>query len=241
MTIKPFTISVGNKLYLSVLSVFVLFAAAFIVFQQTREKQYKIDSLNIRLQDYNARMEDWLHERPMPSEEELDRYVATHAMPELRVTLINRQGKVIYDSRLKDYSQLPNHLSRPEVKKAVTTGSGSTVERNSTTLNDYFFYSATRSNANGLIIRSALPYDNNLSESLKADQHYIWFALSAMLVLVIILYRFTNRLGDNITKLRTFATRADHGESLDTEDLIAFPDDELGEIAEKIVKIYKRL
>ena len=241
MPIKPFTISVGNKLYLSVLSVFVLFAAAFIVFQQSREKQYKIDSLNIRLQDYNARMEDWLQERPMPSEEELDRYVATHAMPELRVTLINRQGKVIYDSRLKDYSQLPNHLSRPEVKKAVTTGTGSTVERNSTTLNDYFFYSATRFNANGLIIRSALPYDNNLSESLKADQHYIWFALSAILVLVIILYRFTNRLGDNITKLRTFATRADHGESLDTEDLIAFPDDELGEIAEKIVKIYKRL
>ena len=241
MTIKPFTISVGNKLYLSVLSVFVVFAAAFIVFQQSREKQYKIDSLNIRLQDYNARMEDWLQERPMPSEEELDRYVATHAMPELRVTLINRKGKVIYDSRLKDYSQLPNHLSRPEVKKAVTTGTGSTVERNSTTLNDYFFYSATRFNANGLIIRSALPYDNNLSESLKADQHYIWFALSAMLVLVIILYRFTNRLGDNITKLRTFATRADHGESLDTEDLIAFPDDELGEIAEKIVKIYKRL
>ena len=32
-----------------------------------------------------------------------------------------------------------------------------------------------------------------------------------------------------------------YGESLDTEDLIAFPDDELGEIAEKIVKIYKRL
>ena len=75
MPIKPFTISVGNKLYLSVLSVFVLFAAAFIVFQQSREKQYKIDSLNIRLQDYNARMEDWLQERPMPSEEELDRYV----------------------------------------------------------------------------------------------------------------------------------------------------------------------
>lgn len=234
-------ISVGNKLYLSVLSVFVLFAAAFIVFQQNREKQYKIDSLNIRLQDYNARMEDWLHGRPLPTERELDRYVATHAMKELRVTLINSRGQVIYDNRLKDYSRLPNHLSRPEVRQAVHRGAGSTVERNSTTLGDYFFYSATRFNGDGLIIRSALPYDNNLAESLKADQHYIWFALSAMLVLVIILYRFTNRLGDNITKLRAFATRADHGDSLDSEDLVAFPSDELGEIAEKIVKIYKRL
>ena len=55
------------------------------------------------------------------------------------------------------------------------------------------------------------------------------------------LYRFTSRLGDNVKKLRTFASRADHGESLDTEDLIAFPADELGEIAERIIKIYKRL
>ena len=239
MSIK--NISVGNKLYLSVLSVFVLFAAAFIIFQQSREKQYKIDSLNIRLQDYNTRMEEQLHNMHTVDEHALDTYVREHAMPELRVTLIDARGRVFYDNRLKDYTQLPNHISRPEVRQAVNTGSGSTVERNSTTLNDYFFYSATYFPKSRLIIRSALPYDNNLSESLKADQHYIWFALSAMLVLVIILYRFTNRLGDNITKLRTFATRADRGESLDTEDLAAFPGDELGEIAEKIVKIYKRL
>ena len=62
-----------------------------------------------------------------------------------------------------------------------------------------------------------------------------------MLLLTIILYRFTRRLGDNIQRLRTFASRADHGESLDTEDLVGFPSDELGEIAERIIKIYKRL
>ena len=62
-----------------------------------------------------------------------------------------------------------------------------------------------------------------------------------MLLLVVVLYPLISRLGDNIFKLRAFATRADHGESLDTEDLAEFPSDELGEIAEKIVKIYKRL
>ena len=48
-------------------------------------------------------------------------------------------------------------------------------------------------------------------------------------------------MGDNIMKLRLFASRADHNESLDTEDLVGFPNDELGEIAERIIKIYKRL
>lgn len=241
MTILTKRISVGNKLYASVLSVFILFAAAFIVFQQSREKQYKIDRLNIQLQNYNARMAEALHYmRPM-NEQRLDGYVRRHALPELRVTIINAHGKVVYDSHLKDYSSLPPHGTRPEVMAALRDGQGSAVERNSATLNDFFFYSATYFKDLKLVVRSALPYDDNLAESLKADQHYIWFALSAMAILTLILYRFTNRLGDNITKLRLFASRADHGESLDTEDLVVFPSDELGEIAEKIIKIYKRL
>ena len=63
----------------------------------------------------------------------------------------------------------------------------------------------------------------------------------AIIILTLVLYRFTNRLGENIRKLRVFASRADHGESLDTDDLMGFPDDELGEIAEKIIKIYWKL
>lgn len=236
------SLGIGRRIYFSVLSAFVLFAAAFILFQQNREKQYKIDNLNLRLQDYNLRMHDWMQVAQHPNEQALDRYVATHALNELRVTIIDRNGHVLYDNRKKNYTQLPNHLTRPEVKAAVLQGWGSTVERNSATLGTYFFYSATRfSHDNSLIIRSALPYDNNLVESLKADQHYLWFALSIMLLLVVVLYPLISRLGDNIFKLRAFATRADHGESLDTEDLAEFPSDELGEIAEKIVKIYKRL
>ena len=241
MTLLPQRIGLGRRIYISVMAAFALFAVAFMVFQQNREKQYKIDTLNLRLQDYNARMHDWMSYAGHTDEQSLDRYVATHAMHQLRVTLISRGGRVLYDSRMKDYRHLPNHRSRPEVQGAVRQGWGFSVERNSSTTGDSFFYSATCFPKDGLVIRSALPYDNNLSESLKADQHYIWFALSVMLVLTLILYRFTERLGDNIGKLRAFAARADHGESLDTEDLVEFPDDELGEIAEKIVKIYKRL
>ena len=91
------------------------------------------------------------------------------------------------------------------------------------------------------MVRSALPYDNSLAEVLKTDQHYLWFTLVAVLILVFILYRFVSRLGDNIAKLRLFASRADHNESLDTEDLVGFSGDELGEIAERIIKMYKRL
>lgn len=233
--------SVGTKLYLSVLSVFLIFAVSFIVFQQEREKQYKIDTLNLKLQDYNKHMEESVRLLNLKTEAQLDHYVDSHNFPNLRVTIIRTDGKVTYDSRLKDYSHLSNHITRPEIASALKDGTGSTVDRNSETLSGDYFYSATCCPRDSFLIRSALPYNNDLTKSLQADQHYIWFALCAILLLTVILYRFTHRLGHNIMKLRTFATRADHNESLDVEDLAVFPSDELGEIAERIIKIYKRL
>ena len=45
-------IPIGRKLYIEVISVFLIFAATFIVYQHMREKQYKIDTLDLRLQNY---------------------------------------------------------------------------------------------------------------------------------------------------------------------------------------------
>ena len=233
--------SVGTRLYVSVLTVFVAFAAAFIIFQHAREREYKIHSLNLRLQDYNSRMVETLEYIGNHSEETLDRYVRNHHMHGLRVTLIDRSGRVVYDNLYKDYDKMDAHSNREEVREAFSDGSGYDFSRLSATMNQTYFYSATYVPKLDLVVRSALPYDNSLAEVLKTDQHYLWFSLVAMLILVLILYRFVSRLGDNITKLKIFASRADNNESLDTEDLADFPDDELGEIAERIIKIYKRL
>ena len=233
--------SVGTKLYFSVLAVFILFAASFIVFQHDREKSYKIDLLDTRLQDYNKHMAEVLALNKNMSERSIDNYVKTHYESDMRVTLIRMDGTVFYDNKFKNYSSLENHLSRDEVMKAKKYGTGYDIDRKSSTLDESFFYSATSFPKQNFIIRSALPYNNSLAKMLQTDQHYIWFSLAAVLLLTILLYRFTYRLGMNIKKLRTFASRADHNESLDTEDLVDFPGDELGEIAEKIIKIYKRL
>lgn len=236
-----FRTSVGTRLYVSVLSVFIVFAAAFIIFQHAREREYKITSLNTRLQDYNSRLIETLEYIHDSSEKAIDGYIANHHIRGLRVTMIRRDGQVVYDNMYKDYKHMDNHKNRDEVREAFANGSGYDFSRISSSLHQDYFYSATYVPELDLVVRSALPYDNGLSQALKSDQHYLWFALVAMLILVLILYRFTSRLGDNITRLRLFASRADHNENLDTEDLVGFPGDELGEIAERIIKIYKRL
>lgn len=234
-------ISVGHKLYLSVLALFLLYAALFIIFQQSREKDYKIDTLNMRLQDYNTRMEESLQYIGKHDENTLKEYVQKHHLQDLRVTLIDKNGKVIFDNIRKDYKNIHNHSNRKEIREALAKGNGYDIDRNSSTLKGDFFYSATYFPDNGFLIRSALPYNNDLSKSLQADQHYIWFTLATVIILTVLLYRFVQRLGKNITKLKAFASKADHNEHIDTEDLIEFPGDELGEIAERIIKIYKRL
>lgn len=234
-------LSVGNKLYLGVISVFMVFAVAFIVFQQTREKRYKEETLHLKLQDYNDRLHVSLEFLGNPNEETLNRYVQLHNEKNIRVTLIDKKGRVFFDNLRKDYAHIANHSNRTEFVQALKTGQGATVDRKSNTTNIDYFYSATYFPKAGYVIRTALPYDNDLVKSLEADQHYIWFALSAMLILIIPLYRFTQRLDKNIMKLSIFASRADHNENLDTDDLIDFPNDELGEIAERIIKIYRRL
>lgn len=234
-------ISVGQRLYASVLGVFLLFTATFMLFQHSREKQYKTDTLNIRLQAYNTHMADILQYIGKTDEKTLDKYVREHYTHGLRVTLITPDGNVLYDNMRKDYANFNNHANRKEVINALHNGAGTDIERNSNTLKHDYFYSATYFPKKNIIIRSALPYDNDLAKSLQTDQHYLWFALTAMAILTIVLWRFMSRLSDNITKLRTFARRAAHSGSLETEDLAGFPDDELGEIAERIVKIYKNL
>lgn len=234
-------ISVGTRLYASIMAIFLLFAIAFIVFQQVREKQYKIELLNEKLQNYNKQLADAMKYMGKADETTLDSYVKTHSLPNLRVTIIDNEGHVTFDNLEKNYNRFTNHANRPEVIEAKKKGSGSSVERNSKTLKQEFFYSATYFNDSKITIRSALPYNNDLTKSLQTDQHFIWFALTTIIILTLVLWSFLSRLGANITKLKLFASRADHNESLETEDLIAFPDDELGEIAERIIKIYKRL
>ena len=43
----------------------------------------------------------------------MNKYVAMHNMPGLRVTIINTKGEVIYDNKLSKPTHAANHLNRP--------------------------------------------------------------------------------------------------------------------------------
>ena len=230
-------ISFSWRLFLSVMALFIAFALCFIAYQYQREKAYKVELLDMQLQDYNERLHMQLHQlNDSLWEDELARYIARYMNKNLRVTIISLQGKVIYDNR-GDSVLMENHIGRPEIQEALRDGKGYNVRRLSATTGVTYFYSATLYDK--FIIRSALPYNLNLLQHLSADPHYIWFTVTITLILIFLFYRYTARLGKAVNQLREFAKRADKNEPIDTDT--DFPHNELGEISGHIVQIYKRL
>lgn len=231
-------LSFSRKLFLSVISLFIVFAICFIAYQYQREREYKVELLNTQLQDYNSRLYERMNEQPA-NKDIVNDYIRDHSLQDLRVTLIDIDGDVLYDSYEPNFAQLENHLDRPEVQKALKNGNGFDVRRTSETTGLPYFYSATR--YKDFIIRSALPYNVSLIHNLKADPHYLWFTIIVSLLLMIIFYKFTNKLGTSISQLREFAMRADRNEPIEMGMQSAFPHNELGEISQHIIQIYKRL
>ncbi len=234
------SISFSQRLFLSVLSLFLVFAGCFVAFQHHREKSYKIMVLNTKLQDYNSRLDEYLTHCGEANDSLVEEFIHRHPLGEMRVTLIRPDGTVIYDSQEHDLSLLHNHRDRKEIQQALESGSGYDIIRASETLPSKFFYSATYFKDSGYLVRSALPYNVTLANDLSADRGYVWFTIVLTLILTYIYYKYTRKLGTNISQLRQFAKRAEREEDLENVN-ITFPNNELGEISRHIVHLYAQL
>ncbi len=233
------TISFSQRIFVSVLLLFLSFAVCFVIFQYQREKSYKTELLHTRLQNYNERMYEKLQRCPELTNDTIDAYVRKHLLPDLRVTIIKADGQVIYDNK-HNLSDMENHLNREEVQEALQTGSGYDMHRTSVSMQHEYFYSASYFPDGGYIIRSALPYDLNLMDLLAVDRHYMWFSLILIIILTYVYYKYTRKLGKNINQLRIFAKQAESEANLENLHF-EFPNNELGEISRHIVHLYTQL
>ena len=71
-------------------------------------------------------------------------YVIHHQMEGLRVSVIDKEGRVILDSYDTEVEALGNHLQRTEIQQALREGSGYDIKRMSQSTHETYFYSATR-------------------------------------------------------------------------------------------------
>ena len=227
---SPIKLTYHKRLFLILLIFTWTMMLSFIGFQYYREKQYRSEVLNTQLQVYNRQLIGTI-ENNLSYEE----YIASHENPfdELRISVIDLSGKVIYDNTLP-HSTLDNHIDRPEVAQAVKDGSGYRIGRYSASDGREYFYSATRGEQ--VVVRTAIPYNASLRGLLKTDWSFLGILIAICIAMNIVGYFVTRRLGRNIERLNRFAAKAEKGESFDEAE--PFSSDELGSISNHIVKLY---
>ncbi len=231
--------SFQRNLFFSIGGIFLLFAICFSLYQYRREKEYKIDILHSRLQTYNYELMQSLGDQGVLCDSLFEAYTQSHSIDRMRVTIIDTNGRVLQDNYYQAIDSLPNHLKRIEVQEALANGNGYDIKRTSESTHETYFYSATR--FGNLVVRSAVPYSAELTESLKADNTFFYFTIAITFLLSIVLYLNTRRISRHIRYLREFAVKAEKGEELDYELEQRLPDDELGEISHTIITLYWKL
>ena len=125
---------------------------AFFTLQYTREKEYKVDTINTELQMMNIKILHNIESHGYHINEDFINDIA--ALDSVRVTVIDLKGDVMYDN--SHDGEMENHIGRMEIKEALDKGEGYTIRRLSETDRNEYFYSATRGDS--VVVRSALPY-----------------------------------------------------------------------------------
>ena len=228
-----------QRIFIYFFSAFTVFTLSILAFQYSREKEYRTSQLENTLDNVASMANAFIKHNKLNETGEygrLDSIVYLAPDPEIRVTVIDPKGVVLFDSFVGEYTAMENHFQRPEVQKALYNERGANIRHSATTGQDFYYYAR---NYDSYFIRCAAVYNVKIQHFLKTSRVFIFFMIALFLLMWLMLYLVTKRLGEFITKLRDFAVRAGKEEDIDPN--FKFPDSEFGDIQLQIVRIYNRL
>ena len=117
---------------------------------------------------------------------------------ELRITWIDKKGKVLFDNKT-DASSMENHLEREEVRQAVENGYGKS-SRYSETLTEKSLYSAKKL-SDGSIVRLSVSQYSVLTLFLGMLRPVLIIALLAVVLALLLAYRLSKNIVTPLNKL----------------------------------------
>ena len=229
-----------QKLFLYFFVLFAAFTCGIVVMVQSREQDFKTKALEEKLDAYaeiiNTALIMQQSDMKMP-DSSTTQFLRmpdslTMLFPQnIRLTLIDRQGRVLYDNALKETESMENHVQRPEILTAKKEGKGADIRISSSNNLEYLYYAKR---FNSYYIRVALPYDVQVQHFLKVDNAFLYYIIGLFLLMLLLINLVANRFGKSIKQLRDFTRNEGNSK-------IEFPDDELGEIGTKIAENYRQL
>ncbi len=227
--------TLNRRLFLYLFTAFFSMISVITFFQYQREKEFRTEQLDQLLSTYNYSIKNYIDNKSWTGES-LRKLISVFPDSSLRVTIIDLKGNVLYDNSVADGTKLENHSNRPEIILANSQSTGKSI-RHSASVGKDFYYLAHRFGQ--FYVRTALPYNLNVVSMLKANTFFLYFMAFILILAVVALFFISKNFTNSIDRLRIFIQKAEGGEILDTN--IVFPKDELGDISNKIVQLYKRM
>jgi two-component system phosphate regulon sensor histidine kinase PhoR len=215
---------------------FACFTGGVVLFQRHWERGVKIDDLKSTLDNYARITDNYIKRHDLqPNEYAVHINNIVELFPEnMRFTIIDISGKVLFDNKYSRPEELENHLQRNEVREALAEETGSSVRISGSTGINYFYFARRFGNR---FVRIALPYDIEVRTFLRADNMLLYFTLILFVILLLLSMYISRRLGKSMTALHDFAFSVETGKI----NSIKFPNTEFGETANQIIVHYRQL
>ncbi len=174
-----FKISYHKRLYGSLVIYSLFLLGCFAIFQYHREKEFKADEMDSRLQVLNEEILAGMAEGKSIGETVA---AIKTGFPELRISLISRNGRLMYDNFVDSLPE-SNHLSRKEVRDALRNGTGFDLRRTARVPERISF---TQPEQRQICDTNGCPYSVSLHQLLAADYAFLWFMSAVTAVMCII-------------------------------------------------------
>ena len=220
------------RIFFVVLAIFAAFSACLILVEQREERRQKTVALEEQLKNYA----EIINKKIVVDKSDFDLQPLKEILPEnLRITIVNYDGNVLYDCDFPNVSALDNHLNRPEIMKAQYGNFGVNIRYSKSAKFDYIYFAKFYQN---YFVRVALPYNVQVKSLLKAGNLFIYTVLVLFILVLMVVNYISGRFEKSILQLKNFAENLKNNRKIDEK--IIFPNDELGEIGQNLAEIFKQ-
>lgn len=224
-------LSYKEKVFAYFALIFIAFSSLAVGIEQYRQSRLKRTALEAQLSVYIDMIERGAINNLGYNPVALDTLIALFPRP-IRISLLDAKGHVLYDNSVAALYHLDNHANRPEIQQAESLREGSDIRLSDTHGTEYLYLARRLPQ---YYVRVALPYDRTIKAELRADNVFIYWISAWLLVMLGVVFRVSNHLGEAIRRLRDLAL----SHRSDVE--LTFTDDELGDISREIVRSYTTL